>query len=403
MDVLILADDLSGACDCAGAAGGGGIVLLSPGLAHQPARVVAVDLDTRAVAAAEAAARTVAAARALYRPPTRLYVKIDSTLRGNWAATVAALHGAPVGEGPPPLMIVCPALPEAGRTVLDGQLNVAGVPLGQTAFAGGRADAGDLAGALAARGLTVADVALAKDAETLRREMDARAAAGATALVCDAVSRADLEGIAQASLTLDRPCVWVGSAGLMGALARALELPGSGSSETPALAGSGPVLIVVGSAAPVSHGQVERLVEQGIGRVAIEAATLRSGAVHQARASVAAELAAGRHVALTIARGETTDLADGAALAAALGSLAAPLVGAAGGLVLTGGETARAVLGRAGVTGIRLVGAVEAAVPLGITVGAFSKPVVTKAGAFGDADTLVRAVSRLAPAAPLPL
>jgi 4-hydroxythreonine-4-phosphate dehydrogenase len=75
--------------------------------------------------------------------------------------------------------------------------------------------------------------------------------------------------------------------------------------------------------------------------------------------------------------------------------LAAAAVGAldrAGTLVLTGGETARAVLGAAGVTRLVVLGEVAPGVvrshapPLGLDV-------VTKAGAFGGPDTLLRCLS----------
>jgi uncharacterized protein YgbK (DUF1537 family) len=68
-------------------------------------------------------------------------------------------------------------------------------------------------------------------------------------------------------------------------------------------------------------------------------------------------------------------------------------------LILTGGETARAVLAAAGVDAIRLRGEVEPGVPIGVTVGAVTLPVVTKAGAFGDDHTLLRALAALRPSA----
>src|SRR5438105_863485 len=92
LDVLIIADDLTGAADC-------GIAFTVAGIrtfvatkfpATAPARVLALDTDTRALSAsdAEAAVRKAAGieARAVYK-------KIDSTLRGNIGAEVAAARG----------------------------------------------------------------------------------------------------------------------------------------------------------------------------------------------------------------------------------------------------------------------------------------------------------------------
>ena len=66
------------------------------------------------------------------------------------------------------------------------------------------------------------------------------------------------------------------------------------------------------------------------------------------------------------------------------------------GLVLTGGATAVRVARRLGASGIRLGGEVETGVPIGTLIGPKPYPVVTKAGGFGEPDTLVRAVEALA-------
>ena len=60
--------------------------------------------------------------------------------------------------------------------------------------------------------------------------------------------------------------------------------------------------------------------------------------------------------------------------------------------MLTGGETARAVCDRVGVTAIELVAEIEPGVPLG---RAGDLGIVTKAGAFGGPATLCRAVDAI--------
>ena len=66
-------------------------------------------------------------------------------------------------------------------------------------------------------------------------------------------------------------------------------------------------------------------------------------------------------------------------------------------VLLTGGDTAAAVLGRLGATGVEIFGELEPSVPFGIILGGrYDKlAVATKAGGFGDDDTLVRAMLRL--------
>jgi uncharacterized protein YgbK (DUF1537 family) len=66
------------------------------------------------------------------------------------------------------------------------------------------------------------------------------------------------------------------------------------------------------------------------------------------------------------------------------------------GLILTGGATAVGVAQRLGASGIRLEGEVETGVPMGALIGPRPYPVVTKAGGFGEPDTLVGAVEALA-------
>ena len=101
-------------------------------------------------------------------------------------------------------------------------------------------------------------------------------------------------------------------------------------------------------------------------------------------------LARGEDVALALGLDEGIDLSDSAYLSNALAKFLLPLAPRFGGMFLTGGETARALLNAAGAAGIRLRGEVEAGVPLGTAEGWQDLPVITKAGAFGNAGTLVR-------------
>src|SRR3546814_20231514 len=66
-----------------------------------------------------------------------------------------------------------------------------------------------------------------------------------------------------------------------------------------------------------------------------------------------------------------------------------------GGFAATGGATASALLSGFGVSGIRLLDEIEPGVALGVTLGQLSIPVATKAGAFGDEESLVRIAARL--------
>lgn len=61
------------------------------------------------------------------------------------------------------------------------------------------------------------------------------------------------------------------------------------------------------------------------------------------------------------------------------------------GVILTGGDTTKAVCRQLNASGIRLVREIEPGIPLGRLVGSIPLNVVTKAGAFGQENSLVHA------------
>ncbi len=407
LDTLILADDLSGAADCAGSchrAGMASVVLIDPSADPGDAAVVAVDVDSRARLPGEAGAAMAEQARRFLSRDTRLlYQKMDSTLRGHWARETACLLEAMVTiGGHRPLAIVAPAFPAAGRTLVGGRGFLNGRPLEATeTWARERFTRPPAPAAwLAAEGLRVAQASL----DDVRSESGPlsvisadRGAADADVVVCDAQTEDDLDAIARAALALARTPLCVGSAGLMRALAgREGRTPPRQAPITPL---AGPVLTVVGSASQVSLGQVRALVERrAVIAIAIAPAVLRGGASGPLRSvaeGIDAALAAGKDVVVAIDGREGVDLRRGQNLSVALAGLIAPRLSHTGGLVATGGETARAILTRAGVPGLRIHGEVEPGVPLTSALGASGLPVITKAGAFGDGETLVRCIDAI--------
>jgi len=414
---LIVADDLTGAADCAipFARRGLDTVVSWGGDPGEAAQVLSIDADTRQLPAAEAAARQVAALAAHWRPGVRLYKKLDSTLRGQPAAELAAqLSALASGAGRrAPLAVVAPAFPATGRVTQGGRILVDGLPLeGTPLWARDHSYASAaLPDVLASAGLTAEVIALddirAGPGPVLDRMRGAERR-GAAAVVCDCTSHADLAVVAAASRQLVGT-VWVGSAGLAAALAAMEHLENAPASMGRPLRTqvARPVLTVVGSLAEASRRQARALVESRfVTHVAAAPEILLAGARapgYRAMAQVLSDtLAAGEDVLLETVPSASPDLARGAELAASLAALVAPVAPAIGALVATGGQTARALLSRLGVHGIRLLDEVEPGVPLGITLGALSIPVVTKAGEFGDADTLCRCLARLedGPAAP---
>lgn len=400
---LILADDLTGAADCAVAfARRGHAAAVTWEEAGQAAgeAVLAIDADSRGLPAEAAAARQADLLRPWLQASLSLYKKIDSTLRGQPAAELAATLAALREAGRPALAIVAPAFPDTGRTTESGRIRLAGAPLEDSPLWAREHSYrnADLCAVLEDAGLPTALLPLAElHAGTAATAIREALSAGRAALVCDAVTMADLHAIASAVPPTGAELVWVGSGGLAAALAMA-EPPGQGLPPPRLPVAEGGLLLVVGSLAEASRAAADHALAQGgLRRFGIPPALLRAGPATWGNMAheIAAAIAVGEDVLAIIEPEPAADLRHGAALAQALADLLRPAASRAGGLFATGGETARALLSRLGVQGIRLLEEVAPGVPLGLTRGARQLPVVTKAGGFGDAEIIGHARRRL--------
>lgn len=421
--IVIVADDLTGAADC-------GITCTVAGLetvvvafgdlkraATLSADVVSFDTDTRRASPQAAGDLTAGAvAQLCARGVTRvLYKKIDSTLRGNFAVEIAAARRASAGlitdsEGNPPLAIVVPAFPGTGRTTRGGRMLLNGTPLEDSAVWANEKITGVadvpalLADAAGMRAKFVDLETVRAGAKALAAALDELAASGVEAVVGDAETEDDLRALAEAAAQLKQPAIFAGSAGLARHLPAAFGLSSTssptaaskmGPSDAPAKAGSRSLLFVVGSMSQVSRAGLQTLAsEPGVRVITLPPAALRDGtsssAWKGATRLVEEGLVSGQDVAVALGLEEGVNLAESAFLSTTLAQFLLPLAPRFGGLFLTGGETARALLNAAGAAGIRLFGEVEPGVPLGTAEGWGDLPVITKAGAFGNAGTLVR-------------
>ena len=106
-------------------------------------------------------------------------------------------------------------------------------------------------------------------------------------------------------------------------------------------------------------------------------------------------LAAGDDVLVEIAPEPNPDLALGPVLARALAAALEPARHVAGGLIVTGGETASALLDGWYFQRIRLIDEVAPGMSLGVALGERPLPLLTKPGGFGDAGSLVLALETL--------
>ncbi len=419
---LIIADDLTGAADCAIAfakrgresvvawgkpAEAGSPATAASAIAGSSVQVLSVDVATRQLPPAQAAKLQVEVLAAHYRPGLRLYKKIDSTVRGQPAAELAALLAFKPAqtEGRPRLAIVAPAFPGTGRITLNGSIVVQGVPLEQTPLWAREHTyaSANLVEILKSAGLSAEVLPLDEQGhnpEKVLARLTHALSSGASAVVCDARSEADLIAVATGSLPIADEVLWVGSAGLAAALATVENPSGKPATSSSLLSGHKNVLVVVGTLAEASRLQAKTLVEAGLVRhLFISPDALFAGpcstAWQQASKELAAHFAAHQDVLLELEQAANPDLSRGTLLAERLAAFIESAGNGFAGVVATGGDTVFALLSKLGVHGIRLLDEVEPGVPLGITVGAVRIPLVTKAGAFGDAHTLRRSLERL--------
>ncbi|GAA4265929.1 four-carbon acid sugar kinase family protein [Frondihabitans peucedani] len=374
--LTIIADDLTGAADAAGSYGGRSSAIVLDSAACWPtADIVAVDTESRYLSPEGAAERVAAAVHRSLAQQRPVFKKIDSLLRGHIGVEVAAALAA-LGGQDRGLAVVAPAFPATGRTTVGGIVHIDGAP-----NAAGR-HGGDVAHALREAGLRVGVLRpRAEDtAEHLAADLERARADGLDAVVVDAVDDDDLERIARATELLTGTCLPTGSGGLA---AHMLRESSDGLTPAPSRGGAERVLIVVGSYSGVARSQVDELVRSGA--TLVEVARLTDGGL----VPLLEDLGIGGDVVLTpelLAPIEKDNALDVAAALAATASRNAHLFGA---LVLTGGETARAVLDTLQIDRLRVHGALEPGVVLSShpDVGPL---LVTKAGAFGDTHTLAR-------------
>ncbi len=322
MRLLIIADDLSGAADCAigfACAGHRTFVVVQP--CDVPAARhdghLAVDTDTRRLAPAEAAERTAAAYAALKSDGRRLYKKIDSTLRGNWAAEVARL--VPVAG----LALVAPAHPALGRTVKQGRVFLHGVPLEHTETwqLEHSHRPSDITMQLKEVGLsaTTLDVdGATDDPAALAARIGELAEQNLDALVVGAETVEALRCLAMATLSPSRPMFWVGSGGLAREIAGLLPRGRADPAGLPQRS-RGPTLVVAGSLSDVTERQAARLAQwEGIQAIVVPPRVLRDGASKDEwvalQTRIEAVLGDGVDVLLQIGRDDRFDPGEGAQL-----------------------------------------------------------------------------------------
>ena len=393
--ITILADDLTGAADAAGFFGDLGLttIVSLDSTSIYPADVVVINTHSRHLSLNEAVQQNAIAAQGILTFQATnstgwIYKKIDSTLCGHPGAELNVL----MNTLNTPYALIAPAFPEQGRTTVKGIQLVNGQPLEKTPFRD-QVSTSSLRDLLTPhannRQLQHIDLSIVRSGvAAVGALLQERSPA---LFIADAETNQDLRILARAAIAqnIRLSC---GSAGLSRAFGQVLNLRSSAPPPRVPIRKSGPVLVIAGSQHPATRRQVERASVSGI--VVISPTSLDIRAVQTA----ITHLSQGRDVILTTNQlgappGKEQETAQG------LGWIARVIADRVhlGGLTLTGGDTAMAVLQSLGCRTLWLRGEIEPGIPIGQLL-AGSQPglaVVTKAGGFGSDGSLCSAIVHL--------
>ena len=339
--LVVTADDSTGATEAGAACADAGwnVEVVPFGAASSDAECVVVDLRSRHVPPLEARRRILAVAT-----EARRVHKIDSTLRGNWAAELSAL--VEVGQR----IVLIPSHPPLGRVCVAGVVLVDGVPVSDT-------EHGDDP-RLPVRSGRPSDSL--PGVELAGRDALASWITGSDAgvAIVDALTLDDIDQLVAAALNATNVVI-AGSASVVGAVASACA-PRNSPPQLPDPLLPSPVIAVCASLHPASRAQMAEVAAAGVD--VVMSPDVRGGEPE----AIAREVAGRAH----------------------------RLVGRVGArsVILVGGDTAAAFIGDAAVT---VLGSVGVGISLGeAQFGSRRLRLATKPGGFGTANTLVDLVRR---------
>lgn len=341
--LIILADDLTGACDAAVAftSVSDRVRVQLHGEPLEAADVLATSTESRDLPVAEAHARIRNIVKRLPSGAT-FFKKIDSVFRGNTLAEIAVTLRYARFD----LAILAPAYPALGRTVREGVLYIQDASGDRTL---------PVAELLAKSGCSLTTLRAGLSSDALAAAMRRCLSDPTPAVLCDTASHDDFAHIVNAAHGLSKRILWIGSGGLAHALAAELASLKPGPAMYLRL---GHTIFFIGTPHPVTRAQVEYLQNT-------------SGA-------------------------PTTDLL----VPVMLGQTSADEIRAAtphdpsqiGCLFMTGGDTAHFVCHALRIQALRLKHEFAPGVPIAIAEGGpfDGVPVVLKSGGFGEPDLLCR-------------
>ena len=409
----VFADDLTGAMDA-------GLQLYNKGLSisvrfdanevfHNKTDIFIFDSESRQIEP-EAAYKIVFEAAVILRRGgiQLLYKKVDSTLRGNISSETRAILDSEICNS----VLFAPALPHFKRYTREGYHFINQTPIAETAI--GR----DLIAPVVESNIPLllkqhSDVSVGiLTLQDLRSEgcvsILKRLWKQNRIVVADSEGTEDLTKIAALVDVEKNEVLASGSAGLLEHLQ--IQNPPEGNAITKKEDRAGPVLAVCGSNADIVFQQVAESTDTEVVYLFKETSTGHFVLKNLAEIVAQTEWAVKNHrntilFGPAISKSSVSALTDEKktepwkvkSILSRLTETTRRILNrfTLNGLILTGGETAFEVLKSLGAYGMDITGEVEPFVPEGTIVGgmAHDLPAVTKAGGFGDKNTLRRAIA----------
>jgi D-threonate/D-erythronate kinase len=422
--LAIIADDLTGASDS-------GVQFTRKGLHSQVIfdwtgvsnessllDTIVIDTDSRSIPAENAYSRVKSAAETLKKQGYQLiYKKMDSTLRGNLGQELNAVLDVYGFEA----AIIVPAFPRIGRTTVNGIHYLNGIPIHETEIAKDpktpvtESNIAKLMTSKSSRNVVSVDLlTLREGEEAVRLRIQEALGPDAPFIIFDAETDDDLRLIANLVPVYGTRFLWGGSAGL----AEYFPVNAVGNKKNQPqrnINGSKQVMLEAGSISKITSEQVMFVNRQpGVAAVEVDSIAILSGPdqlhdeVERCYKSLKEALDKGMDLSLYTDSAPdqvqfAKDLGSSVGLdpanvsnriADALGHITSKVVSEfrLAGLVLTGGDTAKAVCRHLGVHGIDLIAELETGIPYGRLLGTENLMAVTKAGAFGKRESLRHAM-----------
>jgi len=342
---------------------------------------------------------------------SHFYKKIDSTLRGNITSELLAVQNT-IGSD---LIVIAPAFPKMGRTVVDGHLYVHGVPVNETEFGKDpktpvlSSYIPDLVGDYAKFTTVLTKERLREG--NLQQWAVEQLSKGIKWVVCDTEVEADFEHLTQLDKSTDYSITWAGSAGLIDHLQflqqaspsnRVLELNAK------------KVLVVSGSLSNTTSEQVEQFLIRPESHVLeIDPVQLLTDPTYikeivniqdlqQHQDSLVIYVAATQvnrdQVKLLSNKNQWSSFETAKKISEGLGQLAHFALSNQDfdAIIMTGGDTAKDICNVLTIRDMELLLEVDTGLPLGSIIWNNKKLLaVTKAGGFGSPEALVNAVDFL--------